>query len=67
MSVILGCRSLNDRIDYPALRSSLKATIQAQVIRQAATQDKNTFATVGMAMASQYANSMVESMVSPEG
>ena len=60
-------RSLSDRIDYPALKSSLKATIQAQVLQQAGSQSQeNPFGAMGMAMASQSATSMIDSMVSPE-
>ncbi|MBE9010237.1 DUF2939 domain-containing protein [Pseudanabaenaceae cyanobacterium LEGE 13415] len=60
-------RSLSARIDFPAVRGSLKASIQAQILQQAGKQNQNSYATLGMALAGQYVNSMVDTMVSPEG
>ena len=62
---------LSEYIDFPTLRMNLKEQVNAFVMKEAATQMKdNTFAALGMAVASTFAESLVESVesaVTPAG
>ncbi|HIK15082.1 MAG TPA: DUF2939 domain-containing protein [Leptolyngbyaceae cyanobacterium M33_DOE_097] len=61
-------RSLSERIDFSAVRSSLKAWVKAQLLQQAGKQSQSPYAAPGLAMlAGQYVNFMIDTIVTPEG
>lgn len=58
--------ALNDYIDYPALRESLKAELMARMIAEA-QKDKSGFGALGMAVGSAMMGPMIDGLVSPAG
>jgi len=59
---------LSDRIDFPALRTSMKEQFNALIMKEAATQmQDNPFAALGMAFVSKLVDGMVDSFVTPAG
>lgn len=58
--------ALNDYIDYPALRESLKAELMAQMMAEA-EKDKSGFGALGVAIGSTIMGPMIDGLVSPAG
>ena len=59
---------LRERVDFPAVRESLKSQFRAIMAAEMAKQkDDNPFAAIGMALASAVVDPMIDSLVSPEG
>lgn len=59
---------LSDRVDFPALRTSLKEQFNALIMKDAASElQGNPFAALGMAFASKLVDGMVDSFVTPAG
>lgn len=60
--------AFSNYVDFPALRESVKATLNAQMASQMAkSQDDNPFAALGAAFATALINPMVDALVTPEG
>jgi hypothetical protein len=57
--------ALSSYIDYPALKSSLKAELKGRMLPQ--TGKDKPFAALGIALADPLINSMVDGIVSPQG
>lgn len=58
--------ALNDYIDYPALRESLKAELMAQMMAEA-QKDKSGFGAFGVTIGSALMRPMIDGLVSPAG
>lgn len=58
--------ALNDYIDYPALRKSLKAELMARMMAEA-QKDNSSFGALGMAIGSAMMGPMIDGLVSPAG
>lgn len=61
--------TVNDHVDFPALRDSLKSWVNAQMGREFMKSDmrNNPFAALGLALASKLSDTIVDAMVTPEG
>ncbi|MCP9760479.1 DUF2939 domain-containing protein [Aquitalea sp. S1-19] len=57
--------ALSDYIDYPALKSSLKAELRARMLPQ--TGKDKPFSALGIALGDPIINTMVDGIVSPQG
>lgn len=58
---------LKERVDFPAVRESLKSQLRAVVVAEMAKQKDNPFAAIGMAIASSIIDPMIDGIVSPDG
>lgn len=59
---------LKERVDFPALRESLKEQVRAHMVAEMAKEkDSNPFAALGMAMAGAIVDPMIDGIVSPAG
>jgi hypothetical protein len=58
--------ALNDMVDFPALRTSLKGEVQSTVAR-GISRDNNHFSAIGAAVAGVIVEPMVNAAVTPEG
>ncbi|HUD90223.1 DUF2939 domain-containing protein [Sphingobium sp.] len=58
---------LRERVDFPAIRESLKAQMRAMMVAEMAKEKDNPFAAMGMAFAGAIIDPMIDSMISPEG
>lgn len=58
-------RALTQRVDFPALRESVKAQLRAR-IDQAAAQNPHPLAALGSALAGAFSDPAVDAMVTPE-
>lgn len=58
---------LADHVDFPSLRESLKATLKANLLKQAANPENDGFAAIGAAFGTMMIGPMIDSMVTPEG
>ncbi len=60
--------ALSRQVDFPALRSSLKAQVGDRIAREAGAQAQdNPFAAFGLAIANGLAGGLVDAMVTPAG
>ena len=59
--------SIADSVDFPALRESLKANIQAQMASETAKPDADGFEAFGSALAAMMIGPMIDALVTPEG
>lgn len=59
--------ALEDRIDFPSVRESLKADMAALMMAQVANQEQDGFAAFGAALAMGMVGPMVDAMVTPAG
>jgi hypothetical protein len=60
---------VNDHVDFPALRESIKGSFNTLLAKHMATDEArrdNPFSLLGMVLASKFADVMVDSMVTPE-
>ncbi|TCM19040.1 DUF2939 family protein [Novosphingobium sp. PhB165] len=58
---------LRERVDFPAIRESLKSQMRAMVTAELAKEKDNPFAAMGMAFAGAIIDPMIDGAVSPEG
>lgn len=58
---------LKDRVDFPAVRESLKAQVRAHMMAEMQKEKDNPFAALGMAMAGAIVDPMIDGIVSPSG
>ncbi|MBR2270403.1 DUF2939 domain-containing protein [Sphingobium sp.] len=58
---------LKDRVDFPAVRESLKAQVRAHFVTEMQKEKDNPFAALGMAMAGAIVDPMIDGIVSPSG
>lgn len=58
---------LKERVDFPAIRESLKSQMRAMMVAEMAKEKDNPFAAVGMAFAGAIVDPMIDSIISPEG
>lgn len=60
---------LSKHVNFPALKDNVKSTLKAQVVKEVTKQGQqgNPFALLGLGLAESYINSVVNTMVSPEG
>lgn len=58
--------SIADSVDFPALRESLKANIQAQMASETAKPDADGFEAFGTALAAMMIGPMVDALITPE-
>lgn len=58
---------LKDRVDFPAVRESLKAQVRAHLVAEMQKDKDNPFAALGMAMAGAIVDPMIDGIVSPSG
>ena len=60
--------ALKDRVDFPAVRESMKSQVKAKVLAQVAiNKDKNPFAALGGMFAMAIVDPVIDGMVSPDG
>ncbi len=60
-------QELKERVDFPAVRESLKEQVRAVIMAEMAKQKDNPFAGLGMLMAGAIIDPMIDTMVSPSG
>lgn len=61
-------QELKDRVNFPALRGSLKDQFRAVMVAEMAKQkDDNPFGALGMALASAMVDPLIDAVISPEG
>ncbi|MBJ6724164.1 DUF2939 domain-containing protein [Geomesophilobacter sediminis] len=58
--------AISDRVNFPALRESLKGSFSAKFGKEMAKEKDNPFAALGVALAGSMVNSLVDAMVTPE-
>lgn len=58
---------LKERVDFPAIRESLKSQFRAHMVAEMAKEKDNPFAALGMAFASAVVDPMIDGIVSPDG
>ena len=58
---------LRDRVDFPAIRESMKSQMRAMMLVEMAKEKDNPFAAMGMAFAGAIIDPMIDGMVSPDG
>lgn len=58
---------LKERVDFPAIRESLKSQFRARMVAEMAKEKDNPFAALGMAFASAVVDPMIDGIVSPDG
>lgn len=58
---------LRERVDFPAIRESLKSQMRAMMVAEMAKEKDNPFAAMGMAFVGAIIDPMIDSMVSPDG
>ena len=58
---------LNERVDFPAVRDSLKSQFRAVMAAEMAKEKDNPFGALGMAFASVVIDPMIDGAISPEG
>ncbi|AXB75455.1 DUF2939 domain-containing protein [Novosphingobium sp. P6W] len=58
---------LKDRVDFPAIRESLKSQMRAMMVAEMAKEKNNPFGALGMAFAGAIIDPMIDGIVSPEG
>jgi hypothetical protein len=58
---------LRERVDFPAIRESLKSQMRAMMVAEMAKEKDNPFAAMGMALAGAIIDPMIDSIVSPDG
>ncbi|TPE61095.1 DUF2939 domain-containing protein [Sandaracinobacter neustonicus] len=59
-------QGFSDHVDYPALRQSLKAELRANIDAEAAATPETSLKALGLAMARNFVDPLVENSVSPE-
>lgn len=57
---------MSDHVDFPQLRESLKATLQAQMAKEVAKDDADGFEALGAAFGAMMIGPMVDALVTPE-
>ncbi|MEN9719005.1 MAG: hypothetical protein RIQ99_1883 [Pseudomonadota bacterium] len=60
-------QELKERVDFPAVRESLKEQVRAVIMAEMAKQKDNPFAGLGMLMAGAIIDPVIDTMVSPSG
>jgi hypothetical protein len=58
---------LRDRVDFPAIRESMKSQMRAMMLAEMAKEKDNPFAAMGMAFAGAIIDPMIDGMISPDG
>jgi len=58
---------LRERVDFPAIRESLKSQMRAMMVAEMAKEKDNPFAAMGMAFAGAIIDPMIDGVVSPDG
>lgn len=58
---------LSGHVDFIALRASVKEQLNARVMKKATAPESNPFAALGMALASNFIDRMVDSFITPTG
>jgi hypothetical protein len=58
---------LRERVDFPAIRESLKSQMRAMMVAEMAKEKDNPFAAMGMAFAGAIIDPMIDGIVSPDG
>jgi hypothetical protein len=58
--------AVNDRVDYPALRESLKGQFAARVADEGKSSERNPFSSLGSMVGMAMANQMIDTLVRPE-
>lgn len=58
--------ALSDHVDYPALRESLKANVNALLAQEVAKKSDNPLEAFGAALAAAFVNPLIDALVTPE-
>lgn len=59
--------AMEDHIDFPAVRESVKMTIKEKMAEQVSAPDADPLAALGMAMADKLLDPMIDGMLTPNG
>ena len=59
--------ALEERVDFPQLRESLKLEFKAKMVEELAKEKDNPFAGLGLALADQMVDSMLDGLLTPRG